>query len=94
MGTIATVPIAGVRAFPAPVRFTGLSFAYNMSYAVFGGLTPVILMLWLQYDTMAPAHYVAVLAALGFLLALLPLAVRGHAMRDGVAPAGRATMSR
>ena len=48
MGTIATVPIAGVRAFPAPVRFTGLSFAYNMSYAIFGGLTPVILTLWLQ----------------------------------------------
>ncbi|MDQ0069734.1 MFS family permease [Variovorax boronicumulans] len=94
VGTIATVPIAGVRAFPAPVRFTGLSFAYNMSYAVFGGLTPVILTLWLQHDTMAPAHYVAALAALGFLLALLPLAARGHAMRDGVEAPGSATMSR
>ena len=95
VGTIATVPIAGVRAFPAPVRFTGLSFAYNMSYAVFGGLTPVILTLWLQRDTMAPAHYVAALAALGFLLALLPMAARGHAMRDGgVAPARGATMAR
>ena len=95
VGTIATVPIAGVRAFPAPVRFTGLSFAYNMSYAVFGGLTPVILTLWLQHDTMAPAHYVAALAGLGFLLALLPLAARGHAMRDGgVAPARGATMAR
>jgi MFS family permease len=91
VGTIATVPIAGVRAFPAPVRFTGLSFAYNMSYAVFGGLTPVILTLWLQHDTMAPAHYVAVLAALGFVLALWPLAARGHAMRDGI---GSATMAR
>jgi MFS family permease len=91
VGTIATVPIAGVRAFPAPVRFTGLSFAYNMSYAVFGGLTPVILTVWLQHDTMAPAHYVAVLAGLGFLLALWPLAARGHAMRDG---GGSATMSR
>ena len=91
VGTIATVPMAGVRAFPAPVRFTGLSFAYNMSYAVFGGLTPVILTLWLQHDTMAPAHYVAVLAGLGFVLALWPLAARGHAMRDGI---GSATMSR
>ncbi|MDX6012449.1 MFS transporter [Cupriavidus necator] len=85
VGTIATVPIAGVRAFPAPVRFTGLSFAYNMSYAVFGGLTPMILTLWLQHDTMAPAHYVAVLAAVGSLLAFWPLARRGHAMRNGVA---------
>ena len=87
VGTIATVPIAGVRAFPAPVRFSGLSFAYNMSYAVFGGLTPVILTLWLQHDPMAPAHYVAVLAGLGFVLAFLPLAARGHAMRDGAAEA-------
>ena len=91
VGSIATVPIAGVRAFPAPVRFTGLSFAYNMSYAIFGGLTPVILTLWLQRDPMAPAHYVAALAALGFVLGLMPLAARGHAMR--AAPAG-ATMAR
>ena len=91
VGTIAVVPIAAVRAFPAPVRFSGLSFAYNMSYAVFGGLTPVILTLWLQKDLMAPAHYVAALAALGFVVALLPLASRGHAMR--AAPAG-ATMAR
>ena len=81
VGTIATVPIAGVRAFPAPVRFTGLSFAYNMSYAIFGGLTPVILTLWLQKDPMAPAHYVGALAILGFVLALMPMAARGHAMR-------------
>ena len=83
VGTIATVPIAGVRAFPAPVRFSGLSFAYNMSYAVFGGLTPVILTVWLQRDALAPAHYVAALAALGFALGLFPLAARGHAMRGG-----------
>ncbi|MDM0017977.1 MFS transporter [Variovorax saccharolyticus] len=91
VGTIATVPIAGVRAFPAPVRFTGLSFAYNMSYAIFGGLTPVILTLWLQHDPMAPAHYVAALAVLGFVLGLLPLGARGHAMRPA---AGGATMAR
>jgi MFS family permease len=80
VGTIAAVPIAGVRSFPAPVRFTGLSFAYNMSYAIFGGLTPVILTLWLQKDPMAPAHYVGGLAVLGLLLALLPAAGRGHPM--------------
>ncbi|KTT27302.1 MFS transporter [Pseudacidovorax intermedius] len=81
VGTIATVPIASVRAFPAPVRFSGLSFAYNMAYAIFGGLTPVILTLWLQRDLMAPAHYVGALAVLGFVLAWLPLAVRGQPMQ-------------
>jgi len=54
----------------------------------------VILTLWLQHDPMAPAHYVAVLAALGFVLALWPLAARGHPMRAGVASGGGATMSR
>jgi hypothetical protein len=78
VGSIATVPIVGVRAFPAAVRFSGLSFAYNMSYAVFGGLTPIILTLWLQRDPLAPAHYVAALALLGFVLAWVPLSSTGY----------------
>ena len=28
---------------PAPVRFSGLSFSYNLAYAVFGGLTPPLI---------------------------------------------------
>ncbi|MCS5947681.1 MFS transporter [Klebsiella pneumoniae subsp. pneumoniae] len=35
------VPYVMVRAFPAEVRFTGISFSYNLSYAIFGGLTPI-----------------------------------------------------
>lgn len=86
VGSIATVPIVGVRAFPAAVRFSGLSFAYNMSYAVFGGLTPIILTLWLQRDPMAPAHYVGALAVLGFVLALVPLSTRGYVPSGKVPP--------
>jgi MFS family permease len=78
VGSIALVPIVGVRAFPAAVRFSGLSFAYNMSYAIFGGLTPIVITLWLQKDALAPAHYVAALAVLGCVLALVPLSGRGH----------------
>ncbi|MGA0569184.1 MFS transporter [Variovorax sp. VNK109] len=77
VGSIATTPIVGVRAFPPAVRFTGLSFAYNMSYAIFGGLTPVIITLWVQKDPMAPGHYVAALALLGLVLGLLPFSSRG-----------------
>jgi len=83
VGSIALVPIVGVRAFPAAVRFSGLSFAYNMSYAIFGGLTPIVITLWLQKDVLAPAHYVAALAALGFLLGLVPMSGRGHVPRQG-----------
>ncbi len=78
VGSIALVPIVGVRAFPPAVRFSGLSFAYNMSYAIFGGMTPIIITLWLQKDALAPAHYVAALAALGFVLGLVPMSGRGY----------------
>ncbi|APW39290.1 MFS transporter [Rhodoferax koreense] len=84
VGSIALVPIVGVRAFPPAVRFSGLSFAYNMSYAIFGGLTPIIITLWLQKDALAPAHYVAALAALGFLLGLVPMSGRGYLPRKAV----------
>ena len=32
-----------VTAFPPAVRFSGLSFSYNVAYAVFGGLTPPLI---------------------------------------------------
>jgi MFS family permease len=72
VGAVTTVPIVAVRLFPAAVRFSGLSFSYNVSYAIFGGLTPVLLSVWLRTAPMAPAYYVGGLAALGMLLALLP----------------------
>ena len=72
VGAATTVPIVAVRSFPAPVRFSGLSFSYNVSYAIFGGLTPVVLTLWLRTTPMAPAYYVGGLAILGMTLALVP----------------------
>jgi MFS family permease len=72
VGSIGVVPYILVRAFPAKIRFSGLSSSYNVSYAIFGGLTPVVLTLWLKNDRLAPAHYVAALAALGCALAFVP----------------------
>ena len=71
VGSVTTVPIVALRLFPAPVRFSGLSFSYNVSYAIFGGLTPVVLSLWLRTDPMAPAYYVGGLSILGIGLALV-----------------------
>ncbi|GBD48803.1 MFS transporter [Methylopila sp. Yamaguchi] len=65
VGVVAGVPYVMVRAFPAAVRFTGVSFSYNVAYAVFGGLTPVLLPFLLRIDPFAHAHYVAALSALG-----------------------------
>lgn len=77
VGSIALLPITGVRAFPPEIRFTGLSFAYNMAYAVFGGLTPVLISVWQRHDVMAPAHYVAAMGLLGFALGFWRFASEG-----------------
>ena len=72
VGAVTTVPIVAVRSFPATVRFSGLSFSYNVSYAIFGGLTPVVLTWWIHTNPMAPAYYVGGLAILGIALAFAP----------------------
>lgn len=70
VGVIGVIPAAAVRAFPPVVRFSGLSFSYNVAYAVFGGLTPVLVSLCLPLDPMAPAHYVLLLSGAGVLIGL------------------------
>jgi MFS family permease len=45
VGVIAVTPAVGVMSFPAAVRFSGLSFSYNIAYAIFGGLTPIVISL-------------------------------------------------
>ena len=64
VGMVGAVPYVMVRAFPAPVRFSGLSFSYNVSYAVFGGLTPVIVTSFLAVNPMAHAWYLVFIAVL------------------------------
>ncbi|MBJ6134861.1 MFS transporter [Ochrobactrum sp. Q0168] len=64
VGMVGAVPYVMVRAFPAPVRFSGLSFSYNLSYAVFGGLTPVIVTTMLAVNPMAHAWYLVFIAVL------------------------------
>ncbi len=65
VGTIGAVPYVLVKAFPPAVRFSGISFSYNVAYAVFGGLTPIIVSLLLKSDPMAPALYVGAVCVLG-----------------------------
>jgi MFS family permease len=63
-GSVLT-PLMMVRAFPAPIRFSGVSFSYNVAYALFGGLTP-LLVSWLAHlDRTGPAYYVAAVTLVG-----------------------------
>jgi MFS family permease len=71
VGVVGVVPTVMVNAFPPAVRFTGLSFSYNVAYAVFGGITPPLIGAMVKATgPLAPAHYVAIAA-----LAALAVAV-------------------
>lgn len=65
-GVVGVVPALMVAAFPPAIRFSGLSFSYNVAYAIFGGLTPPLIG-WLSasWGGVAPAHYVALTCAVG-----------------------------
>ena len=65
VGLTAMVPSIAVAAFPPQVRFSGLSFSYNVAYAICGGATPVAITLLLRDHPLAPAQYLAAMAVLG-----------------------------
>jgi MFS family permease len=70
VGVIGAIPFVMVKAFPAAVRFSGISFSYNVAYAIFGGLTPIVVSLMMKSNPMAPALYVAALCIVGALTTL------------------------
>jgi MFS family permease len=64
-GAIVITPILMTRSFPTAVRFTGVSFSYNFGYALFGGITPMLVSLLVRFDRIGPAYYVAAVAMVG-----------------------------
>jgi len=77
VGVVGGVPYVMVHAFPAAVRFSGISFSYNVSYAIFGGLTPIAVTLLMRVTPMAPAWYVLGLSVMGVALGIfLPSGLR------------------
>lgn len=76
-GVVGVVPALMVAAFPPVIRFSGLSFSYNIAYAVFGGLTPPLIgYLSKALGGLAPAHYVALTGAVSIGVAAYLLAAR------------------
>ncbi|TCV99097.1 MFS transporter [Biostraticola tofi] len=89
VGVVGGVPYVMVHAFPAAVRFSGISFSYNVAYAIFGGLTPVMVTMIMKVTPMAPAWYVLGLALMGMVLGLcLPSSLRQRAALEAQVKAG------
>ncbi|MGD9598554.1 MAG: MFS transporter [Steroidobacteraceae bacterium] len=80
VGVVGAVPAFMVHAFPPTVRFSGISLSYNVAYAVSGGLTPLVVTLWLRSDAQAPAYYVSVVAVVASVTGLW--ALRTDSIRD------------
>ena len=70
LGTVAVVPMILVGLFPAPVRYSGFSFSYNVAYSIFGGFTPILVSLWMKTDALAPAHYLMLVCVIAALMAV------------------------
>ena len=53
---------------PLNVRYSGIAFSYNLSAAVFGGLSPLIVVGMINlFDPIAPGYYIMATAGVGFL---------------------------
>jgi MFS family permease len=78
VGIVAVVPYVMIAAFPPAIRFSGISFSYNLAYAIFGGLTPILVAWLLRYNRLAPAHYVGFLCLLGAAIGAFLVAQRSN----------------
>lgn len=76
-GCTSLPPILATRMFPPNIRFSGLSFAYNLSYAIFSAITPAVAIALLKITPMGVAYYLWFVAILAIAIAFLPLAYQG-----------------
>lgn len=81
IGAIAMTPIIGARAFPPAIRFSGLSFSYNLAYALFSAITPTLTLYLLQpnhilgdYNFMGAGFYIAAVSLVAIAVSVHPLA--------------------
>jgi MFS family permease len=82
-GASVLTPILMVHIFPPAVRFTGVSFSYNVACALVGGITPLIVSWLAHYNRFSPIHYLTVVALCGLVANLSSPALK--ATRQAVA---------
>ena len=72
-GIVGVGPLLLSSIFPVNVRYSGIAFCYNMSFALFGGLTPVIAMALIRWtgELTSPAWYLMGSGVCGILACLL-----------------------
>ena len=76
-GVVGVVPSICVRLFPVEVRFSGISFCYNMSYLVTGIITPLLLVYASTLVSLAPVLYIIFICMIGGLVGLFLTNLQG-----------------
>jgi MFS family permease len=71
VGVLGAYPMVMVLSFPAAVRYSGFAFSYNVAYAIFGGLTPILLSLIMKLDRLSPAWYLGAVSLVAIISILL-----------------------
>ena len=88
VGAIALTPVVGTRAFPPAIRYSGLSFSYNLAYAVFSAITPMLTLKLLGVTPLGAGIYISGVSILAILVALYPLSYKGWEAK-GATPAAK-----
>lgn len=79
-GVAGIVPAVLVAAFPAPIRFSGISVSYNVAYAIAGAVTPLVVgYLARSAGGIGPAHYVALVSLVGVAASVYMIVDKRHA---------------
>ncbi|MDG9729773.1 MFS transporter [Ignatzschineria sp. RMDPL8A] len=76
-GAATTPPIIGTRVFPPAVRYSGLSFSYNLAYAIFSAITPMFTLYLLGITPMGAGIYIVGISMLAILVSSYPLSYKG-----------------
>jgi MFS family permease len=84
IGSIAMTPIIGTRTFPPAICYSGLSFSYNLAYALFSAITPTLTIYLLspehllgKYSYLGAGIYISFVALIAIGVGFYPLAKKG-----------------
>lgn len=70
-GVTVTMPILGITLFPSTIRVSGISFSYNLTFAITSLATPIFITLWSRYDMMASAYYLMIASVASIVTGLI-----------------------
>jgi predicted MFS family arabinose efflux permease len=68
-GIVGVVPSVMVGLFPAQIRVSGISFTYNIAYALWGATTPLLLIALMPWSPWVCVGYCVVMGAVGLFTA-------------------------